>query len=275
MHGFPLAIKGWVLSWTVAVLAAAGATNDIDVDGVTLHVPTPPGFVAILRSQGALSGYFDEAFPPRLGYRRLASFVPENALPLEASRIASLSRIIHLQVSEDAGHGPVTPAIFADHAKRVEAAIASNNRAPDMGDSGGAATPSAAGQRPNHSRMDVVAYAPHEASPRHFAFSNLYRLAGTETSGRAYGSSSTIAHVLADGMILVASVVGEPGDLAWTQTVSKDWTAALLRANPEAAPAVEAVSRPTADEKAEPRRPRGEMALPGSNVAAPVPPQKP
>jgi len=228
---------------------------DLTAGTTPMTIPAPEGYVAVTKEMVALTKTAEVFVPPQNVL--LASFIPEPSLTaMQHGDAPNLNRTMCVQAERNSLSRTVTQSDFteikllmrrqqSDLAKKAEREMPGfmetvNQRIKD-----------------NHS-MDVaiklggmVPLPPHQETERSLAFSMLISYSiknaqGKSTVGAGY---ATAAFLHVRGKLLFVYVYGDENDLEWTRQCSKDWTAAILAANPSDAA--------TAARESGPSMPRG------------------
>jgi hypothetical protein len=220
-----------------ATLSAADSIN-IDVHGTQIVVPCPPGFVPVTSQMKQVDALQRQFVAPM--NELFAGFIPEADAPaaLEGRNI-SLPRTFTVQSEKRAAAMNVTKK----HFEGLKTAIKSQNekilndverQLPGMIEKMNRGVAKEFGINPGISVPQMIPFPPHEDTDRSIAYSMLVRVNanGPDAKPESAASIVTGTFVLVNGKILFLYSNAGEDDLEWSRAISKDWSGAVLAANP-------------------------------------------
>lgn len=218
--------------------AAPKIAETIQVAGTAITIPAPPDSVAVIPAMKSVYALQRE-FVPSMN-ELLVGFIPaESAADALADKILLLSRSFSVQTEKRVAKMNLSAKHFAE----LKKSISSQNEKllkevekemPGFVDKINRNVAKETGFNMGFSLPQMTPLPPHEDTPRSLAYSTLVRVDSTGANGKIESALSmvtgTFVHVR--GKILFLYCNGGEKDLEWTRAISKQWSQAILAANP-------------------------------------------
>jgi hypothetical protein len=224
---------------TVAMLMISSMIHaaPIDVGGVTLEIPNPVGYTAITSKMTAIFDIQTKSWPKSAVH--YFTFLQDSEIPIalrgeipEMNRrfaVTALTDTVNVTVRKS-DFERMRQAVRTQHEQLTQTAMKSvpgelENFSKRISEQGGSI---------NLDMPQSVPYAPHEDSERSLASSAINRYTTTGIDGNTTSVKVAMTHTFLHvrGKLLQLDVYGEEDALAWTREVSKQWSDAILTANP-------------------------------------------
>ena len=222
---------------TLLLSVMAGATQ-INSGGVNLEIPNPTGFTAITPQMSAIYDGQTKFWPDSAVH--YLTFIGDNEIPIALkNEIPDMDRRLVVTTVKDVDGKNIRASDFSELKaffktqqeqliKQVEKAMpeAMDKQKDRMFGKSGA---SIAVEVPQFKQFPA-----HSETARSFAFStmNKYTLTGTDGKATPMEVSVTSTWIHVRGRALQLYAFGEKDGLDWTREASKQWSEAILAANP-------------------------------------------
>jgi hypothetical protein len=230
-----------LIAFFLSPLIAAAASivgETIQVAGTAITVPAPPNFVAVTPAMKNVYATQRE-FVPSMN-ELLVGFIPaESAADALADKLFLIPRSFTVQTEKRVAKMNLSARHFAE----LKKSITSQNEKilkevekemPGFVEKVNRSVAKETGVSLGLSVPQMTPLPPHEDTPRSIAYSTLVRVDATGADGKIESALSmvtgTFVHVR--GKILFLYCNGGEKDLEWTRAISKQWSQAVLAANP-------------------------------------------
>jgi hypothetical protein len=219
----------------VPLLAAETA---IQVGDTTITVPTPSGFTPVTKDMATLDRFLETFVTP--DNVRFISFIPEELLPaVQSGQFPQMPRTLSLQTNKKV----VTRTMTTSNFKELKATLRKQNiemvkeiekKMPGLMESVNKKVEGQFNAKLDMNINGIVPLPPHEEGERSMASSALLNFTMTTPDGQKtnYHGVVTTTFLHARGKLFFTYVNGGENDLSWSRQVAKDWTTAILAANP-------------------------------------------
>ncbi len=215
----------------------AGDTT-VRLGNTQMSIPSPDGFALVTTNMTRLDPFMDGFVGP--DNVRLVNFIPEEFVSKALhDEVPELVRYTSLQSYKKSVAATMTTADFNELKSSVRKQYSETfhkieKQMPDLMNKVNKRLEGQLDAPLNLKINQTVPLPPHHEGERDLALSLMMNLAvkspdGQVTNG-AVAMTTTFLHVR--GKLLFAYVYGGGNDLEWTRQVSRDWSAAILAANP-------------------------------------------
>jgi len=245
------AAKRYVATGLLAVLATPLMAVEISVGGTPITIPSPAGFVPVTEDMQPFEE-ISRRFVAPINVQ-LAQFIsePEAAMAARAE-MPGAERRCYVQTLKEMAGKTVSKDLF----EQLKRAVKTENE--NILKKAGAEIPGLLEKISRglgedfDSQVDLalsqaLPLPPHMETDRSLAFSALLKYDLTDESGKpaVYEGVVTTTFVHLKGRVLFLYVNAEKGGLQWSRTVSKNWAAQLVQANPSTGTFAELEARPS------------------------------
>jgi len=214
------------------------AETVVQIGDTAISVPAPKGFTPVTKDMARLNQLLETFVPP--DNVRFVTFIPEESLSaLQAGQIPNLSRTFSLQTNKKAVTRTMTTSDFSEFKATVreqnDAIVKeAESKIPGLMEKVNQSLQGQFNTKMDMSLNGLVPLPPHAESDRSLAFSMLVNLTMMTADGQRTNLPGvvTTTYLHARGKLFFTYVYGGEKDLEWSRQVSKEWTAALLAANP-------------------------------------------
>jgi hypothetical protein len=219
-------------------LLAAITNVNFKIGDVSFTIPPPDGFLPVTDEMVELKKLAETFVAPQ--NTLLASFIPEEVAPAaQRGEITAMPRTMSIQTATKMLTQDATRSDFADfkeaiRGQQLELMKKVEKEMPGFFDKANQKIKKDFNAEVAVGVGGIVPLPPHLENDRMLAFSMLLNVSIKDAQGKSEVSAayatSTFLHLR--GKLLFVYVYGGKEDLDWTREVSKNWTAAMLAANP-------------------------------------------
>ncbi len=219
-------------------LTALAVDTTIHLGRTEIAVPAPTGFVPVTKEMTAVDSLMDTFVGP--DNVRFVNFLPQDLAPAALKgEVPNLVRYLSLQSYKKTVTQIVTTADFIELKSAMQKQYGDmlhklEKQMPDLMEKINKRLEGQLNAPLNLNVNEAVPLPAHDESERSLAVSVMMNLAvklpDGETTNAPVVMTTTLVHVR--GKVLFAYVYGEGKDLEWTRKVSKEWSDAILAANP-------------------------------------------
>ncbi len=222
------------LSW----VCAPARSSPVSVGGTSLEIPPPPGCAPVTPQMTALFLHQQRFAPP--DQERLGSYIPAaDVLPALKDEARGSIRECVLETSKALVDKSVSKSDFSAFKRAGKAQMddlmkEAERKLPGLLKKVNEDLARNSGVDYALSVSPTLNLPPHEDTDRTWAYFMLARVEARDAAGQpasvVVAITTTWIHVRAK--LLCLYVYGEESGLEWTRTISKQWAAAILAANP-------------------------------------------
>ena len=228
-----------VMAAAAAANSASNVTETIDVEGTTIVVPAPPGYVTVTPKMKLVHSMQREFVAPM--NELFLGFIPaESAADALADQLFDMPRSFTVQTQKRVARQNITAKQFAE----LKRAITSQNEKtakqvekemPGLMERINQNVTKQTGVKLDLAAPQMVPFPPHEDTERSIAYSMLLRMDAAGADGKKETSHGIVTGtvLLANGKILFLYCNGGEKDLEWSRAISKQWSQSILAANPK------------------------------------------
>lgn len=224
------------------VAAASDSTSHvaetIHIEGTAIVIPAPSGYVPVTPQMKQVYAIQREFVAPM--NELFLGFIPaESAADALSGQLFDMPRSFTVQTQRKAAKQIISARQFGEMKRAIKTETRqmmeqAEKQMPGLMEKINANLEKQTGVNLGLSAPQMVPFPPHEDTERSIAYSMLVRMDGMDASGKKDTSHGFVTgtFVLARGKILFLYCNGGPKDLEWTRGISKQWSQAVMAANP-------------------------------------------
>jgi hypothetical protein len=210
----------------------------IQIGEAPLVIPTPQNFVPVTAEMTALTQLLENFVAPQ--NKRFVSFIPDEFLPaVQRGELPQIIRTVSVQGNKATLDRTFTKSDFAQlkeviQKQNVDLIKKAEQQIPGLMDKINKKVEEQSAAKLDLSLAGMVPLPPHDESERSMSYSMLvsYKMTGPDGAPKNFSGVVTTTFMHAKGKLIFTYVNGGENDLEWSRKISKDWTTAILAANP-------------------------------------------